>query len=265
MVQAIREKQTKAWVQNTSDNPCREYASVWDRLGTLDNRDSTLLTLDIKRLVVPLQARKKILEVLHYSHQGINKTYTAARTRYYWPSLKEDCQQLTQSCTVCKELNPKTPINPNIEPATPITHLQPFESVGLDMFSWKANNYLLVVDRMSGYIFVEVLHKNAKCKTVTEKFKLLALTYGFPREVRYDKGPQFSQEFEEFLKEIHVNPTPSSANNPRSNSLAESAVRNTKILLRKSKEEKSSYTDMLCYFNQAPREDGYSPSELFHG
>ena len=22
---------------------------------------------------------------------------------------------------------------------------------------------------------------------------------------------------------------------------------------------------MLCYFNQAPREDGYSPSELFHG
>ena len=22
---------------------------------------------------------------------------------------------------------------------------------------------------------------------------------------------------------------------------------------------------MLCYFNQAPREDGYSQSELFHG
>ena len=22
---------------------------------------------------------------------------------------------------------------------------------------------------------------------------------------------------------------------------------------------------MLCHFNQAPREDGYSPSELFHG
>ena len=101
------------------------------------------------------------------------------------------------------------------------------------MFSWKANNYLLVVDRMLGYIFVEVLHKNAKCKTFTEKFKLLALTYGFPREVRYDKGPQFSQEFEEFLKEIHVNPTPSSANNLRSNGLVESAVRNAKILLCK--------------------------------
>ena len=36
-------------------------------------------------------------------------------------------------------------------------------------------------------------------------------------------------------------------------------------MLRKSLEEKSSYADMLCYFNQAPREDGYSPSELFPG
>ena len=249
VVQAIQQKQTKDWVLNTSDNPCREYASVWERLGTLDTRDPTLLTLDIKRLVIPIQARKKILEVLHYSHQGINKTYSAARSRYYWPSMKEDCQQLTQSCQICKELNPKTPINPNIDPVTPITSLQPFESVGLDMFTWKNVNYLLVVDRMSGYIFVETLNRHAKCKTVTEKFKLLCVTYGFPREVRYDKGPQFSFEFEEFLKEIHVIPTPSSANNPRSNGLAEAGVKNAKILLRKSLEEKSSYAEIIQYFN----------------
>ena len=42
-------------------------------------------------------------------------------------------------------------------------------------------------------------------------------------------------------------------------------VQNTKILLRKLLEEKSSYSDILCYFNQALREDGYSQSELFHG
>ena len=132
------------------------------------------------------------------------------------------------------------------------------------MLSWKANNYLLFVDRMSGYIFMEQLHKSANCKAVTEKFRLLALTYGFPREVRYDKGPQFSTEFEEFLKDIHIEPTPLLANNPRSNGLAESAVRNAKILLRQSIEEKSSYADMLCYFNQAPRDNGYSPSKLFY-
>ena len=130
----------------------------------MKGKDVTLLTLDIKRLVVPMQARRKILQVLHYSHQGITKTYVAARTRYYWPSLKEDCRQMTQSCTVCKELNPKAPIIPNIDPNTPITDLRPFESVGLDMFSWKSNNYLLVVDSMSVYIFVENLHKSEKSR-----------------------------------------------------------------------------------------------------
>ena len=104
---------------------------------------------------------------------------------------------------------------------------------------------------------MENLQKSAKCKSVTEKFCLLALTYGFPRQVRYDKGPQFKQEFKTFLKDINVEPQPSSANNPCSNGLAESAVCNAKTLLRKSIEEKSSYADMLCHFNQAPREDGY--------
>ena len=67
------------------------------------------------------------------------------------------------------------------------------------MFSWKRNQYLLIVDRLSGYIFVENLARHASSAKVTEKFKLLCLTYGMPWEVRYDKGPQFSTCFEEFL------------------------------------------------------------------
>ena len=56
VIKAVQENKSKTWVLNSSDNPCREYVSVWDRLGTADDNDSTLLTLDIKRLVVPLQA-----------------------------------------------------------------------------------------------------------------------------------------------------------------------------------------------------------------
>ena len=44
---------------------------------------------------------------------------------------------MTQSCLVCKELNPKAPANPNIDPEQPKTDLQQFESIGLDMFAWK--------------------------------------------------------------------------------------------------------------------------------
>ena len=111
---------------------------------------------------------------------------------------------------------------------------------------------------MSSYIIVENLQKSALCKTVTAKFKLLCLTFGFPRQVRYNKGPQFSSEFESFLKDINIEPSPSSATFPQSKGLAESGVKNAKLLLRKSIEEKSNYAEMLCHFNQAPREDGYS-------
>ena len=40
-----------------------------------------MLTFDTKRLVVLVQARKKILKILHYSHQGITKTYAAAQIK----------------------------------------------------------------------------------------------------------------------------------------------------------------------------------------
>ena len=86
-----------------------------------------------------------------------------------------------------------------------------------------------------------------------------------PTPVRYNKGPQLGTKFEMFLKDINIKPKPSSANNPCSNGLAESVVCSAKILLRKSIKEKSSYAEMPCHFNQSPREDGYSPSELFHG
>ena len=83
VIKAITENICKIWVQNSSNNPCRDYISVWDRLGTADHNNLTLLTLDIKRLVVPLQAWKNILKIPHYSHKGISKTYAAARTWYY--------------------------------------------------------------------------------------------------------------------------------------------------------------------------------------
>ena len=172
---------------------------------------------------------------------------------------------MTQSCLVCKELNQKAPANPNIDQEQPKTDLQPFKLVGLDMFSWKGIQYLLIIDRMSGYIRVQNLNHSALCKTVTQKFKLLCLTYQFPCHVRFSRVPQFGSDFEVFLKDINERLSPSSANNPASNGLAKSTVKSTKVLLRKSIEEKSNYPKILCHFNQAPWKDSYSQNELFHG
>ena len=121
--------------------------------------------------------------------------------------MKEDCQQMTQLCLVCKELNPKAAANPNIDPEQPKTDLQTFKSVGLGMYSWKWNQCLLVFDRMSGYIMVEISIAYLM-QNVTTKFKLLCLIYRFPCHVRYNKGPQFRSELEALLKDINIEPSP---------------------------------------------------------
>ena len=118
---------------------------------------------------------------------------------------------------------------------------------------------------MSGYTFMENMNKPAPCKSVTQKLNLLCLIHYMSREIRFNKRPKFSKEFEYFLRYIKIEPTPSSVGNALSNRLVKAAVKSAKILLWKSIEEKTNYAETHCHFNQAPRKDGYTSSELFHG
>ena len=56
---------------------------------------------------------------------------------------------------------------------------------------------------------------------------------------------------------------PSSPYHPESNGLAESSVKHMKSLLFKCKYERSNFDRALAQWLQTPREDGYSPSDLF--
>ena len=45
VIKALQENRSKAQVQASNQNLCRDYIVVWDRLGTLDERDEILLTI----------------------------------------------------------------------------------------------------------------------------------------------------------------------------------------------------------------------------
>ena len=78
-ISALREGKTKSDITALpTDNLVRQYLKVWDHLNILDDKDSTLITFDVRRILVPLAERKNLLKILHYSHGGIGKTYTAA-------------------------------------------------------------------------------------------------------------------------------------------------------------------------------------------
>ena len=106
VISAIREGKTKKDISGLpTENHCRQYLKVWDHINVLDDKDSTLLTFDVRRILVPLSERKNLLKILHYSHGGIGKTYAAAKSRYYWPGLKEEITKMVENCKICKELN----------------------------------------------------------------------------------------------------------------------------------------------------------------
>ena len=56
----------------------------------------------------------------------------------------------------------------------------------------------------------------------------------------------------------------SSAYNPASNGLAEISCRQVKALLKKCKDENECFETALAEYRIAPREDGYSPAEMFY-
>ena len=94
---------------------------------------------------------KPILQLLHASHSGMNKTLVLARSLYYWPGMVNDVKQLISRCTACARVQPSQPFTPMVT-SPPSSHLgYPMQHVGLDLFSYGNKQHLICVDHWSGY------------------------------------------------------------------------------------------------------------------
>ena len=80
-----------------------------------------LVLLDSCRIVLPASAVRPVLQLLHASHSGINKTIVLARGLYYWPGMVNDIKQLVSSCRDCSKLLQSQPGNP-MTTAPPSSH-----------------------------------------------------------------------------------------------------------------------------------------------
>ena len=134
--------------------------------------------------------------------------------------------------------------------------------LGIDYFTFSAKPWVAIVDRFSGFLWT----KQMPSETTSALISLLTNTfnqYGWPLSIRSDGGPQFRSEFAKFCSENNISHEISSAYNPKSNGLAESAVKSIKNLLKRCHDLKENFTEALAHFLQTPRSDGYSPFQLF--
>ena len=238
------------------NHPAQAFRSLWSDLSVLDN---VLLVLDDSRLVVPKACRADVLANLHKSHSGITKTRQLAKNLYFWPGMSTSIAHMINDCGDCQRFRASNHEIPFQHPQSD----EPMHSIGLDLFECAGKHYLCMVDRFSYYIWVKLLHS----LTTTAIVKILDiwfLEYGYPAVIISDNGPQFRTEFQDFCKSKHINHLTSSPYNPRSNGLAESAVKQAKLLLQKSKSTSEFDLALVAWQNTPSANDTLSPAQKFY-
>ena len=143
------------------------------------------------QLVVPKLFRERALLGCHddVGHQGILRTLSLLRERFYWPGMQEEATQHVLKCSRC--LRRKTP--PQVAPLQPILVTQPLELVHMDYLSLEPSkenieNVLVITDHFTRY----ALAYPSKTQTAQATARILwdnfICHYGFPEKFISDQG-----------------------------------------------------------------------------
>ena len=166
-------------------------------------------------MVVPKLFRERALLGCHddVGHQGILRTLSLLRERFYWPGMQEEATQHVLKCSRC--LRRKTP--PQVAPLQPILVTQPLELVHLDYLSLEPSkgnieNVLVITDHFTRY----ALAYPSKTQTAQATARILwdnfICHYGFPEKFISDQGRNFESDLIKELckiagvKKVHTTP-----------------------------------------------------------
>ena len=231
-------------------------------MGVFIHNNTPLVTVDGTRLVPPIAIRRHLLDLLHLSHPGMVKMRQLARSLYYWPGMNAAVMDRVAHCSHCREVLPSKPASPLHEPDKETVY--PMQAVAVDLACISGQPWLIMVCRFSGRTFASKLPR-MDTDAVVSVMPQWFYDYGFPERVRSDFGPQFRGPFASFCRGQGITHELSSAYNPQSNGLAESAVKNVKAIISKCLQEGTCFRQALHEFHDCPRADGFSPNQLFFG
>ena len=218
----------QGWPDKISDLPqeLRPYWSYRDEIGM-----SNGVLFKGRQVIIPEALRQDILNQLHESHLGIEKTRRLMRDSVYWPNVNKDIEQMVKTCSTCQEHQPeqnKQPLLAHDIPASPWT------KVASDLFEINGDHYLSLTDFYSKFPYLKKLHTTTSMSVAqvsSECFSIL----GPPLEIVSDNGPQYTgKPFQEMCKKWNIKHTTTSPRYPQSNGLVERQVRTVKGIIHKN-------------------------------
>ena len=218
------------------------------------------------RLVIPTALRGEVLEALHSAHQGVTGMQLRAGEAVFWPGMSSQLTTAREACGSCTESAPTQPS----APPTPLDPPEfPFQKQCADFANYGGINYLVMVDRYSGWLSLyKITGSKGLIKTLKEHF----CTFGIPDELATDSGPEFTAgATKSFLRRWGTKHRLSSAYFPHSNCRAEVGVKSGKRLLRENTGPGGElHSDKLCrallqYRNTPDRDLKQSPAQIVFG
>jgi transposase InsO family protein len=188
------------------------------------------------RLCVPKTMRVAIITDAHTKgHLGTRKTLRRLQRNYFWPSMRVDTKALITNCPCARA---KATLNHNSAPLHPIAIERPFDTVGIDVFSWPAasstgnTKVLTVIDWFSRFpILIPI--PNAKADTIAKALYDRFLTiFGIPRQICCDNGGEFKGVTAALLRMYNIKQRFTTPLHPQANGTTERIHRPLKAYLK---------------------------------
>ena len=210
------------------------------------------LILKGTQIIIPHKKREAILKQIHDNHLGLTKCKLHAKQAVYWPGLNDKLEQLVLNCQLFLKYS-RSKKKPDTHAAlgqeVPIF---PWTKVATDLFHFKGNSYLLLVDYTSQIPVVRKL-MSMTAHHIVNHIKQIFAVYGWPDTLVSDNGPCYASEiFKELMEEYQVNHITSSPHYPQSNGLAEKYVQIVKNLFHKAREEGQDLYKCLMTYRNTP-------------
>ena len=147
--------------------------------------------------------------------------------------MNGDARELIRTCEPCQK-NARSHRQDKVETShMKMFNLHPGHTVHVDFCEYRGKDYIVIVDRVTGYIMAEQT-PNQGTDSAINVIQNWSTLFGYPIRVISDSGGAFRKTFVKKLKEFNVGHKHSSAYHPQSNSLAERAVGSLKNSLKKS-------------------------------
>jgi hypothetical protein len=214
------------------------------------------------RLLVPAEARADMLQRIHSSHIGVNGCIRRAREALFWPGMTNDIKITVAQCSVCQTLQDASHREPLLSHAVPD---RPWAKVGVDIFTFHEQNYLILVDYLSGYFEVDRLNTK-RVTDIVYCLKQQFARHGIPDIVFSDNSPFGAMEFKQFARNYEFEHQTSSPRYSQANGKVENAVRSAKRLMIKALEDKADPFLALLDWRNTPSEQLHqSPAQILFG